>query len=191
MAVNDSEALLGLSQTFKRGSRAGPEEAFPSKSVLKDKTRKTTHKNVWGPCAKPTAQLRPAFCAGGSSWPTPPVISQAGEGGRGEVKVAQVPQVVLQLIEDELAKLEVSLPQDRLLRLALAHLLNSLAGPCPELQKALAAPYPFAEHPEQSGAAKGDVWPCPAISPEPPSPQSEALQALPRSSCNAGFSCPV
>ena len=63
MAVNDSEVLLGLSQTFKkvqkevrgvqRGSKGGPKrlkrlKAFPSKNVLKDKNHKNNSQKRLG-----------------------------------------------------------------------------------------------------------------------------------------------
>ena len=37
--------------------------------MFRDEKHKNTHKNVWGPCAKPATQLQPAFCAAGSSRP--------------------------------------------------------------------------------------------------------------------------
>ena len=65
MAVNDSEVLF--QKEVRGGSRAGRggPKAFPAKN----EKHKNTHRNVWGPCAKPTTQLQPAFCAASSSRP--------------------------------------------------------------------------------------------------------------------------
>ena len=72
----------GRNMAVRGGSRAGP--------AKKHEKHKNTHKNVWGPCAKPTTQLQPAFCAAGSSrpkWLKVPPLSNTPRKGRRIIQI--------------------------------------------------------------------------------------------------------